>query len=427
MRKLFIALSLLIITTGNLNAQNGWLSQTSGTSLNLHSVHFASPHSGWACGDSGLVLNTTDGGGTWHRQNSGTLLPLTSIMFADSIFGWVIGGDPISTPLCDHYFVVLRTTNGGMNWINQINPPNYLFNDLYVVNRQTAFITNEGVCCPPFCTHSAGAVYKTTNGGMNWSGSYSRASFSVFFLDSINGWASSVSASDIPPAFSYFSKTTNAGSTWQDIRVDTAYYESRHLQFLNLSTGYVQRQGLKKTTDGGFTWFQPNGAATQNYSNHFFVNASTGWCVGNAGIIRTNDGGANWTPQTSVAMTAVHFFNEQTGWAVGRSGRIFKTITGGTVSAGVATETANSFELFQNYPNPFNPATSIQFSVSHKSEVRLIVYDMNGKEVSTLVSARLQAGMYNTRFDAGDLPSGVYFYKLRTETTSAVRRMVLIR
>lgn len=262
---------------------------------------------------------------------------------------------------------------------------------------------------------------------MNWSGSYSRASFSIFFLDSINGWASSVSASDIPPAFSYFSKTTNAGSTWQDIRVDTAYYESRNLQFLNLSTGYVQRQGLNKTTDGGLTWFQPNGAATQNFSNHFFVNASTGWCVGYAGIIRTNDGGSNWTQQTSVAMSAVHFYDEQTGWAVGRSGRILKTITGGTVSSGFVTESANSFELFQNYPNPFNPATSIQFSVSHKSEVRLIVYDMNGKEVSTLVNGRLQAGMHTVRFDAGELPSGVYLYKLSTESTSTVRRMVLIR
>jgi hypothetical protein len=202
------------------------------------------------------------------------------------------------------------------------------------------------------------------------------------------------------------------------------------MQFLNSSTGYFMRDGLYKTTDGGFTWLQSNQTATLNYSNHFFVNPDTGWCVGTWGIIRTNDGGANWTQQTSNAgglLTAVYFHGNKTGWAVGRTGRIFKTVTGGIVTVGTVTEAATSFDLFQNYPNPFNPVTQIDYTISHNSAVRLVVYDINGKEVRTLVNGRLQAGRHTARFDAGDNPSGVYFYELSTETSSVVKRMVLVR
>ncbi len=73
-----------------------------------------------------------------------------------------------------------------------------------------------------------------------------------------------------------------------------------------------------------------------------------------------------------------------------------------------------SFELLQNYPNPFNPVTSIQYSVGSHQLVSLKVYDVNGREVATLVNERKAPGFYRVRFDAGKLASGVYFVKMRT-------------
>jgi hypothetical protein len=84
-------------------------------------------------------------------------------------------------------------------------------------------------------------------------------------------------------------------------------------------------------------------------------------------------------------------------------------------------------KLFQNYPNPFNPTTSIKYSVSSIQNVKLVVYDIIGKEIATLVNEKQVPGVYEVMFDASGLPSGIYFYKLETESYKETKRMVLIK
>jgi len=86
-----------------------------------------------------------------------------------------------------------------------------------------------------------------------------------------------------------------------------------------------------------------------------------------------------------------------------------------------------SFELKQNFPNPFNPVTSIRYSVASDRFVSLKVYDINGREVATLVNQRKPAGLHRVEFEAKDLPSGVYFYKLTAGEFVQVRKMALVR
>ncbi len=86
-----------------------------------------------------------------------------------------------------------------------------------------------------------------------------------------------------------------------------------------------------------------------------------------------------------------------------------------------------SFDLSQNYPNPFNPATTIEFMVPQSSRVRLEVFNILGQRVVTLVDSRLQAGRHQASFDGGDLPSGVYFYRLTHAQGSLTRKMTLIK
>ena len=88
---------------------------------------------------------------------------------------------------------------------------------------------------------------------------------------------------------------------------------------------------------------------------------------------------------------------------------------------------AGEFELLQNYPNPFNPSTSISFNLPKASNVELVVYNQLGQAVSTVVNTRLNAGAHSYEWNAGDLPSGVYFYRLSAEGFNAARKMVLIR
>lgn len=85
------------------------------------------------------------------------------------------------------------------------------------------------------------------------------------------------------------------------------------------------------------------------------------------------------------------------------------------------------FGLAQNYPNPFNPTTNISFSLAQAGYTELRVYDLLGREVKVLVNSELMAGLHQVNFDAVDLSSGVYVYRLTSGKQSQVRRMVLQR
>ncbi|MGB9663818.1 MAG: T9SS type A sorting domain-containing protein [Ignavibacteria bacterium] len=112
--------------------------------------------------------------------------------------------------------------------------------------------------------------------------------------------------------------------------------------------------------------------------------------------------------------------------------RHFSEIAGSTqselsVDEQVANVIPTKFELKQNYPNPFNPSTNIEYSIPQKSYVKLSVYNLLGKEIATLVNGVKDRGVYRYRFDASNLPAGVYFYKLESDQIVLTRKMILIK
>ncbi len=105
--------------------------------------------------------------------------------------------------------------------------------------------------------------------------------------------------------------------------------------------------------------------------------------------------------------------------------------TGGSIPIGINTisnEVPNGFSLKQNYPNPFNPTTKIRFELKGNSKVKLSVFDITGRVVSTLVNnENIQAGIHEVNFDAGNLASGVYFYSIETPDFKDTKKMMLIK
>jgi hypothetical protein len=90
-------------------------------------------------------------------------------------------------------------------------------------------------------------------------------------------------------------------------------------------------------------------------------------------------------------------------------------------------ELAMGIELEQNVPNPFNPNTVVGYRLSVAGNVRLSVYDLLGREVSILVNQDMSAGFHEVTFNAGNLSSGMYIYRLSTPMGAVSRRMVLIK
>jgi hypothetical protein len=90
-------------------------------------------------------------------------------------------------------------------------------------------------------------------------------------------------------------------------------------------------------------------------------------------------------------------------------------------------EIIQSFRLYQNYPNPFNPVTTIEFQIPNTDLVSIKIYDILGREITTLLDKTLPAGWHQVRWDAGTVPSGVYFYRLTAGKYDVVKKMLLMK
>ena len=96
-------------------------------------------------------------------------------------------------------------------------------------------------------------------------------------------------------------------------------------------------------------------------------------------------------------------------------------------SSEISNEIESKISLSQNYPNPFNPSTSIQYQLPESQRVKVSVYDMLGREVSVLVNEIKPAGTHSVSWDASGMSSGIYMYRLETESFRTTRKMTLMK
>jgi hypothetical protein len=102
---------------------------------------------------------------------------------------------------------------------------------------------------------------------------------------------------------------------------------------------------------------------------------------------------------------------------------VYYTLVGGIQTVRIP----NFYALDQNYPNPFNPTTKITYALPKAGSVNLVVYDILGREVATLVNEVKQAGIHTVDFNASNLASGIYFYSMKSGDFTAVKKMVLVK
>lgn len=141
-------------------------------------------------------------------------------------------------------------------------------------------------------------------------------------------------------------------------------------------------------------------------------------------IIESRDGGKTFTINGDKVVSA-----EELAQIQAQHGIVQKMIEtdGGAATIESAPEIAASFELKQNYPNPFNPTTQIPFELKEAANVTMIVYDLTGREVATLLSGYQSAGSHTVTFDGTGLASGTYLYKLDANGNQFSRTMMLMK
>ncbi len=423
MKKVIFLLSAILIASAQLYSQ--WVQQTSPTTNTLEDVLFVNSTTGFIAGGSGLIMKTTNGGVNWVIQTTPTLTHVTGLYFFDVNTGIAV---------CGNYqygvSAILKTTNGGTNWVSKfVNTRIALRNTIQFINSNTGYAGGWS---------GDTALVKTTNGGENWQKVFVSGAVGIDkidFIDANTGYMAGYGMDGKPSVF----KTTNGGVSWTKIYTDTRPGSFMSMCFVNLNTGWVvgisssNQSLIQKTTNAGVNWVDQVNQHPSNWElyNIEMVNENTGWIIGDAGqIAKTTNGGTNWRAQlNSGYWWGIDFISPDTGWVVGYHGDILKTVNGGgTVSVqNISSEVPSAYSLSQNYPNPFNPTTNIRYALPKSGMVKLVVFDALGREVETLVNESLQPGTYETTFDGSALNSGVYFYKLTVGDFTETKRMLMIK
>ncbi len=443
-------------------AQSGWAQQVnpiapSKTNV-LGKVQFVSVTEGWISGANGNLLHTTNSGTTWNIVKpfpndtvSSIGDPSISMWWVNQTHGWKINW--FGTNLNDaHGAVLQQTTDGGITWTKKIFSTTAGDAGLEV---QFADENHGWILIYNFISGNP-QYLKTTDGGSSWNPFIGMGIF--YFADANNGWAISAAGAQSKPPYKIY-HTTNGGNDWVEQYVDSTAGSFNAIQFTDINNGWVVGENSKilKTTDGGNHWIKVTNTGINSSSMSkcvFFLDANTGWIGTNDGDINNNparillyttNGGTTWTkqnPPISNAVFSIYFLNSNTGWITADNcvqncdqpdsliiwqGAIYHFSDG---LSGVEDENntvLNNFDLLQNYPNPFNPTTTISFVISQQTFVTLKVYDVMGKEVSTLVNENKAAGKYRIDFDASGLTSGVYFYKLQTDKLVQTKKLLLLK
>jgi photosystem II stability/assembly factor-like uncharacterized protein len=418
----------------SLIAQTYWVPQTSNISKQLWSVKAVDSSVVWACGDSGIVLRTTDGGDNWSLTTApNDNLNCYSIEAINADTAWVV-----STNNLGGNTALYKTINGGISWqIKQSsNLPSSFYNAVKFYDKNNGLLQGDP-------ENGYFTIYITDNGGETWiridstkipasDGSEEYGITNNLAVSGNKAWFGTQNNFGKNGRVFY---SNDKGKSWSVI-APVDYDIISTIAFSTELIGIIvyDNNNVAYTRDGGLTWTTTSSPLYGSGSS--FATSSSFILVGLTSSYVSTDGGVTWAERetniTSSYLEAVSFANPSDGWAVGEKGVILKW-NGGSLpdvplsSIDNLSNTVPRFELEQNYPNPFNPTTTIEYSIQERSNVIVKVFDLLGREITTLVNEEKIPGNYKVEFDAINLPSGVYFYRLETEKFYEIKKLVLLR
>ena len=365
-----------------------------------------------------FYMRSTDNGTTWQPEVQLTTDSLDSQYPALSVSGnnvYLAWDDNRHPPNTEIYF--RRSTNAGVNWSSEMR----LTNDTVVSNDISVASIGQIIHLAWVSGTGNSEIYyrKSTNGGANWSTEQRLTndpfiSFNPCFA--LGGQNINLLWSDSRDGNSeiYFKKSTDGGAVWStDLRLTNAVNNSTSPS----AVAFGQMIGVVWTDfrlNFNKIYYKASTNGGQDWSEDLFI--STPFNFGYA-IYSSID----------ISDSSLHVV-----WEDARHGSpelyYRKNILGSPVEVTpVNNEIPSEFSLSQNYPNPFNPVTNIKFSIPKTGLVKLTVYDATGRETAALFNGELSAGTYSYDFDASQLTSGIYFYRLEANEFTQTKKMVLIK
>lgn len=417
-------------------AQQYWIQKPSPATNSLTRIQFVDTLYGWASGDSGTVIHTTNSGQNWVIQNTGFQGAIEDIYFLNRDYGWAVGNDIYFTGT-----KILKTSNGGLNWQLSAYPDtSIVFNSIHFLNLTSGFLTGY-----------TGQIHKTTNGGTNWYACrfdtnscfiYLFPKFNITFFNAQVGFA----CGGVMDLQGIVWKTTDSGLNWFTYCI--APEPLKRIKPLSsskiMSTGGDYEYGCSviQSLDSGKSWKYDTTRLIGIGTALAFRTPSELWVplsIDTAWGLSLDSGGYQkpwykiYTPNGTFIYDA-QFVTPAFGWACGKNGVLLKYNSDIIGISQYGNQLPDKSLLFQNYPNPFNPSTTIGYYLPKKSFVKIIIYDLLGKEVQKFTEGTRLPGIHKFRFFAPNLASGIYIYKiealtleLKAELFTETKKMVLLK
>ncbi len=421
----------------------------------LRAVCFTSTETGFAGGYQNYLMKTTDGGVTWtstSRESRSSYI--NNIRFWDSDHGVLV-----NTPS-----IVFATTDAGNTWI-PAQGVKQTVEDICYADANTLYIVGMDEM-----------ISRSTTGGFTWVHIYSGTPFfrlvGVDFYNHDYGIVGGENGKMLV--------TTDGGITWTASNAGSTGL-MRGVNILDEGNAFAAGtpEQVFKSTDSGITWISDfNGANTIELNKLKFTEGSTGLICGSDGKFLINhdyaipveltgftaavDGNnthLNWTTATETNNSGFDILRSADGSSWKKIGFVQGAGTKSTTTnysfqdqrlkpgsyfyklkqidyngsynfsdeVNVFITAPAKFILEQNYPNPFNPVTTIKFTIPAEVMVNLSVYNVVGEKVKELKNEVVKPGYYEVDFDASNIASGVYFYRLQAGDFTRTRKMNLIK
>jgi photosystem II stability/assembly factor-like uncharacterized protein len=404
------------------------------------------------------VFRSTDGAATWNQANNG---------IAATEIGPLVCLDSV-TVLAGTGSGMFRSTDNGQTWVESGTGIFPQFITCLAVDHKKNVFAGNMVFSPN------GGIYKSTDGGLSWR---------CTSKDSIKGMYTGINGLVVTKENTLLAgvdgqgmiyRSADEGEHWTLVRriVNARQVSTFAADSAGQVYGATWGDGVLRSTDDGISWLFTNpGLPNLNVSclatraaNEVFVGgfwgvarSTTGgdsWTNISAGlrgaqvvalavdsegdllasthaggVYRSTDDGRTWIADTAgLGGLRVHAFASSGGSVFATDTvRVYRSTKVSTAVSPQAGEVPRRMKLDQNYPNPFNPSTVVSFQLPVAGDVRLVVYDLLGREVSVLVNERRAAGVHEVKFDGSGLSSGMYFYRLRAGDFVATRKLVLLR